>query len=44
MRSKKGSNDNIITDRNFRDKRVGHYKVLERVKSLLRTPVTLVMG
>lgn len=40
MRVKKGLNDNVISDRNMRDKCVGHYEVLERVKSLLLLPGT----
>ena len=35
MRIKKQENDNIISDRSLRDKCVGHYEVLERVKELL---------
>lgn len=44
MRVKKGSNDNVISDRNMRDKCVGHYEVLERVKSLLLLPGTELMS
>lgn len=40
MRIKEKQNDNIITDRNIRDKYVGHYEVLERVKKLLLLPGT----
>lgn len=40
MRIKEKQNDNIITDRNVRDKCVGHYEVLERVKELFLIPNT----
>ena len=40
MRIKKQENDNIISDRSLRDKCVGHYEVLERVKELLLLPDT----
>lgn len=33
-------NDNIISDRSMRDKCVGHYEVLEKVKQLLLLPCT----
>ena len=35
MRLKERQNENIITDRNVRDKCAEHYEVLERVKGLL---------
>ena len=38
MRIKEKSNDNVISDRSIRDKCVGHYEVLERVKELLLLP------
>lgn len=44
MRIKEKQNDNIITDRNIRDKCVGHYEVLERVKNLLLLPGTELMS
>lgn len=44
MRVKKQENDNIISDRNMRDKCVGHYEVLERVKELLLLPDTDLMS
>ncbi len=40
MRIKEKQNDNIITDRNVRDKCVRHYEVLEQVKQLLLIPNT----
>lgn len=36
--------DNIISDRNIRDKCVGHYEVLERVKELFLLPDTDLMS
>lgn len=36
--------DNIISDRNIRDKCVSHYEVLERVKELLLLPDTKLMS
>lgn len=44
MRIKKQENDNIISDRSLRDKCVGHYEVLERVKELLLLPDTDLMS
>lgn len=44
MRVKKQTNDNIISDRSMRDKCVGHYEVLERVKELLLLPDTDLMS
>lgn len=44
MRIKEKSNDNVISDRNMRDKCVGHYEVLERVKKLLLLPGTELMS
>lgn len=44
MRIKEKQNDNIITDRSIRDKCVGHYEVLERVKRLLLLPGTELMS
>ena len=44
MRVKKETNDNIISDRSMRDKCVGHYEVLERVKELLLLPDTDLMS
>lgn len=44
MRIKEKSNDNVISDRNVRDKCVGHYEVLERVKELLLLPGTELMS
>jgi len=44
MRVKEKSNDNVISDRNVRDKCVGHYEVLERVKKLLLLPGTELMS
>lgn len=38
MRVTKTKNDNIISDRDMRDKYVRHYEVLERVKKLLLVP------
>lgn len=38
MRQK--NNDNIINDRAVRDRCVGHYEVLEKVKELLLIPNT----
>lgn len=38
MRQK--NNDNIINDRSVRDRCVGHYEVLEKVKELLLIPNT----
>lgn len=40
MRIKERQNDNIITDKDIRDKCVGHYEVLEQVKQLLLIPDT----
>ena len=44
MRIKEKSNDNVISDRSIRDKCVGHYEVLERVKELLLLPGTELMS
>ena len=44
MRIKEKSNDNVISDRSVRDKCVGHYEVLERVKELLLLPGTELMS
>ena len=44
MRIKEKSNDNVISDRSKRDKCVGHYEVLERVKELLLLPGTELMS
>lgn len=44
MRIKQNSNENVISDRNMRDKCVGHYEVLERVKNLLILPDTELMS
>lgn len=40
MRSKENQNENVISDRNVRDKYVGRYDVLEKVKQLLLLPGT----
>lgn len=40
MRIKEKQTDNIIADRSIRDKCVGHYEVLEKVKKLLLLPGT----
>ena len=44
MRIKEKSNDNVISDRSIRDKCVGHYEVLERVKEILLLPGTELMS
>lgn len=44
MRKNKEETDNIISDRNMRDKCVGHYEVLEKVKELLLLPGTDMMS
>lgn len=44
MRIKEKSNENVISDRSIRDKCVGHYEVLERVKELLLLPGTELMS
>ena len=44
MRIKEKSNDNVISDRSIRDKCIGHYEVLERVKELLLLPGTELMS
>lgn len=44
MRIKEKSNDNVISNRSIRDKCVGHYEVLERVKELLLLPGTELMS
>ena len=44
MEIKEKVNDNIILDRNTRDKCVKHYKVLEKVKKLLLLPGTELMS
>lgn len=40
MRGKENQNENVISDRNVRDKYVGRYDVLEKVKQLLLLPGT----
>jgi len=40
MRLKEKQTDNIIADRSIRDRCVGHYEVLEKVKKLLLLPGT----
>ena len=44
MKIKKKPNDNVISDRKMRDKCVGHFEVLERVKKLLLLPETDLMS
>lgn len=44
MRIKEKQTDNIIADRSIRDRCVGHYEVLEKVKKLLLLPGTELMS
>lgn len=44
MKIKKKPNDNVISDRKMRDKCVGHFEVLEKVKDLLLLPATELMS
>ncbi len=41
LTKKKMEQENIISDRSIRDKCVGRYEVLEKVKKLLLLPVVL---
>lgn len=43
MKNQTNFNDNVISDRSMRDKCVGHYEVLEKVKKLLLIPTLDVM-
>lgn len=43
MRIKERQNENIIADRSMRDRCIGHYEVLEKVKELLLLPGTELM-